>query len=302
MTYSVKPLLPTFVGRNIGALKPVLQPDGEPQQPAPGITPPAAPPTPTIPGPPEGPGPGGLPLPPAAPTTPTNPGPTAPPGSGPTTTTPAAPAGPPVDWAQIYWGALGLPPELLAAINKIFAQYPDATTGFQVAQNYLRGTDWYAKTFPGIAYGIRNGLFTDENGYRQYVNELNNLYQQYNNRAVTGDEAASWLTQGRNSAYVGNVFQGNAIAQTQGPEAQYEAGAFSAEGQLTPDQLQAYGQEQAGIDTPLGQQITQRLQQAKTKMDRIFQGTLGRPDFTTGQQGLNAPSLRGSNGPPDLPA
>ena len=234
------------------------------------------------------------------------------PGATPTSPTdptpPTAPTGPPIDWASIYWGSLGLTPDLIAQINKIFGLYPDQSIAFQVAQNYLRGTDWYAKTFPGIAYGIRNGLFTDETGYRSYVNDLNNLYQQYNGRAVTGDEVANWLTQGRNVTYIGKAFQGNAIANTEAPDRQYEAGAFTPEGQLSQAQLQAYGQEQAGIDTPLGQQITQRLQQAQQRMSKLFQGSLATPNFTLGPQGLYAPSIQGSReslgkgGGPDIGA
>ena len=226
-------------------------------------------------------------------------------GGGGTT---AKPTGPPVDWATVYWGSLGLTPDLINQINKIFGLYPDQSIAFQVAQQYLRGTDWYSQTFPGIAYGIRNGLFTDETGYRAYVNDVNQLYRQYQDRDVTGDEVALWLSQGRNTAQLGRAFQGHAIAQAEAPDRQYEAGAFTPEGHLSQIDLEAYGQQQAGNTSPLGMQIAQRLQQAHDRVSKIFQGTLATPNFSLGPQGLYAPSIQGGreslgkSGGPDIGA
>ncbi|MHB8742566.1 MAG: hypothetical protein ACYC9L_05510 [Sulfuricaulis sp.] len=238
----------------------------------------------------------------AHPTTPTAP------GGGDTTGTGAATKGPPVDWSAVYWGGLGLPTDVVSQINKIFSQYPDVTVAQALAQQYLRGTPWYQTTFPGIQYGIRNGLFTDETGYRRYVTELNQHYQAYTNQPVTGTDVASWLQQGKDSTYVGNYFKGNAIAQTEAPDLNYESGAFTPQGQLTSAERQAYGQEKAGIDTPLGQQILQRMQQADQRLAGVFRGSLATPGFSLGPQGLYAPALQGSKeglgkgGLPDLPA
>ena len=194
------------------------------------------------------------------------------------------------DWADAFWGSLGLPQSLINQINDALAKVTDPTQAMAVGQNLLRSSDWYKQTFPGIANGIQQGLFTDETGYRSYVNQLNNLYQQYYNRAISSDEVTGYLQSGRSATYVGNVLQGNALAQTQAPQLQYEQGAFG-EGRLTDQQLQAYGQEQAGIDTPLGQQIQLRIQQAQKRLQTIAQGTLAAPNLSLGAQGVFAPTL-----------
>ena len=175
-----------------------------------------------------------------------------------------------------------------------------------LGENYLRGTTWFQNTFPGFNQGLTAGLFTDETGYRSYVNELNQSTQQYLGRAVTSNEVVTALGQGRSSQMYANYLQGAAYTQTLAPEAQYEAGAFTAEGRLSQADLTAYGNEKAGIDTAQGQAITQRLQLANQKMQKIFQGTLATPSLTLGPQGLYSPDLQGAKqgrgGTPDIGA
>lgn len=210
------------------------------------------------------------------------------------------------DWADAFWGSLGLPPNLVSQINGIFAQTPDQSQAYVLAKQALQGSDWYQSTFPGIGAGIQAGMFTDETGYRAYVNDLNNLYQQYYNRAVTSDEVQSWLNQGKDPRYVAEVFQGTAIANTMGPQWQYLAGAQSPQGRLTGEQKIAAGEEQAGLDTPLGQQIQERLKLAEARLQKITAGTVATPSLGLGEQGLYSPSLQGAKqgrgGNPDVGA
>ena len=214
-----------------------------------------------------------------------------------------------VDWASFFWGSLGLPQDLINQIDNALAGVTDASLALAIGTNLMRSSSWYAQTYPGINYGIRNGLFTDETGYRDYVNKLNQLYQQYYGRAVNTSEVTNYLQLGQEYSYVANLLQGQAIAQAEKPTLQYEAGAFDQQGQLTAPELTAYGNEKAGIDTVLGQQVTNRIQLATQRMQKIFQGTIATPQLSLGPQGLYAPSLQGAkntnstrSGSPDIAA
>ncbi len=202
----------------------------------------------------------------------------------------------------MFWGSLGLDDTTIAGLTKALTGVTDATQAQLLGQNYLQGTAWYKATFPGFDLGVRSGLFTDLTGYRSYVNALTQSTQQYLGRAVTTAEVTQALQAGVDPTLYANRLQGNALAQTLGPQAQYQAGAFTSEGRLSDSELQAYGQEKAGVDTPLGQAITQRLQLAQQKMQGIFSGTLATPNLSLGPQGLFAPSLQGNKGAPDTGA
>jgi hypothetical protein len=204
-----------------------------------------------------------------------------------------APTGPlGTDWAKLFWGSLGLDDSTISGLTKTLTGVTDATQAQQLGQNYLRGTNWFKTTFPGFNEGITAGLFTDETGYRGYVNALNQSTQQYLGRAVSGAEVTAALTGGTDPTLYANRLQGNALAQTLGPEAQYEAGAFTSEGRLSQNELQAYGQEKAGVDSPLGQAITDRLQKAAQRMQGLFSGHLAAPNLSLGPQGIYAPGLQ----------
>lgn len=218
------------------------------------------------------------------------------------------PAPPPNQWVNTFWGNLGLDQATIDGLTAAIAGLTDPAQIQVIGQNYLRSTPWYQQTFPGFAAGVQAGLYGDENGYRQYVNALNQYTQEYLGRPVTAAEVIAALQGGVNPNVFGQKLQGNALAVTLGPEAQYEAGAFTEEGRLSQGELQAYGQEKAGYDTALGQQISQRLQLATQKMQDIFTGTLARANLSLGPQGVYSPGLqdsvqRGSQAnQPDLPA
>lgn len=208
-----------------------------------------------------------------------------------------------IDWADVYFGQYGLPADLKAQIEALGQKYgtsnPDVF--FQSAQNVVRQSDWFKTTYPGFFEGVRAGLFTDETGYRSYLNALNQVYKQYVGRDVSGSEAASHLATGANPTLVANQFQGDAIAKTNANEWQYLSGAFS-EGAFSASDNQTLGRELAGIDTPLGQQLQKRLQQASQRAEKIFSGTLATPSLSLGANGLNAPSLLGRNRQSDVAA
>ena len=202
---------------------------------------------------------------------------------------------PDTDWAQVFWGSLGLPPDLVNQINDIFKKYPDLTMAQAVAQNVIRTSDWFATTFPGFATGVKNGLFTDETGYRDYVNKLNVISQQYNGRAVTTNEVTGALGEGIDASIFEKRLQANAYLAANQGQLQYELGAFGDQGQATPDQLQAFSRQQVGLDTGLGEQIKAQVDKAVQRMQNIFQGSLAGPaGLTLGPQGLNASGLAGA--------
>jgi hypothetical protein len=226
--------------------------------------------------------------------------------NGPADTPPAASthtSGTDIDWAQVYFGSYNLPPDLVAQIEALGQQYgttnPDVF--FAQAQNLIRQSDWFQQNYPGFSSGVTAGLFTDESAYRGYVNSLNQIYQQYLGRAVSGDEVSAALAQGLSPDLIARQFQGDVIAKVQAPQWNYLSGAF-ADKPVTGAERQAYGREQAGIDTPLGQMVQQRIQQATARAQALFSGTLSTPSLSLTQGRLSAPSLGPGAGNADVGA
>lgn len=208
------------------------------------------------------------------------------------------PGGPPNDHSDLL-GIYGLPPDVAAKVDEIFRQYPnDPQAAAQAAIAYLRGTDWYTQTFPGIAAARQLGFIgTDlgsERAYKQYYMAYNQLYQQYYKRDMTWQEAFSLFSGGVSPDFLSRQFAGAAYVGANKNDIQYLAGAFTDTGRLSGDQLTAYGQEQAGIDTPLGAMLKTKLDQAAAKLQTIFSGTLATPSLTLGGAGLSAPNLLGT--------
>lgn len=231
----------------------------------------------------------------------TGPHPIAPaPVPGETTKTPGATTGKPVlaqgDWAQVFFGSLGLPADVMGRIETIFqAHSADTNLAVGLAEQYLETTPWFATNFPGYQYGLRNGMFTDKTGYRDYVNRLNVLSNQFQNRPISGNEVVGYLGQGYTPGRVEQGFQGAAFVAANRSDMEYLAGAGGG-GQLNEQELTALGNEKAGIDSQLGQLLTKRLQDAATRIAGLFQGQTQNPSLALGAQGLNAPSLLGQRG------
>ncbi len=202
----------------------------------------------------------------------------------------------PTQWAETWWASLGIPSDVATRIDKLIAGYTDQAAAKAAAQTYLRTTDWYKQTFPGIEYGVRNGLFADESGYRQYVNELNNIYQQQIGRQATGTDAATWLMQGKNVDYIAKYIAGQASTApgTVGAQqAQALAGAQGENGMLSQRELAALGEQNAGLTSPLGQKIAAQMDAAAKRLQGVFQGTAGTPSISLGPQGPFSQTLQG---------
>lgn len=208
-----------------------------------------------------------------------------------------------VDWADVYFGAFNLPADLRAKIIQLGQKYgttnPDVF--FQSAQSLIRASDWFKTTFPGFDAGQRAGIISSEADYRNYLNQLNQHYKQYAGRDVTGAEVAAALGEGVSPDIVGRRFEADAYLKANTNDIQYLAGAFDT-GQLSGGELTAYGREQAGIDSPIGQQVARRLDQAKQRFQTIFQGRLATPGLTQGASGLSAPGLSGTRTTSDVGA
>lgn len=203
-------------------------------------------------------------------------------------------------------GVYGLPPDIAAQVNQIFRNHPgDPTAAAQEAIAYVRGTDWYAQTFPGIAQARAIGFIgTDlgsEREYKQIYNSYNSYYQEYQGRHMTFDEAFRLFSSGAAPTFVGQQFQGAAYVAANKGDIQYYSGAFGT-GRLNDNQLAAYGQEQAGYDTPMGQKLSAQFQTALSRFQRVYQGTLAAPGQSVGGAGLKSDSLLGGKVTPDLPA
>jgi len=204
-------------------------------------------------------------------------------------------ADPSVDWAGAFFGALGLPDDVMNQVTQILRDHAqDQTLAQALATQYIRSTGWYAIHYPGALEGIANGTIADEAGYTSYMNQLNVLSNQYNGRAISGDEVKGYLQAGYNPGYVANLYQGQAYVSANKPELQYLAGAFG-QGAMSQDQLTAVGNESAGIDSPLGQLQQKIITKAQQIQSKITSGTLATPSLSLGTNGLSAPSLQGTN-------
>lgn len=213
-------------------------------------------------------------------------------GSGSGGTTPSKTGLPDLDWASAFFGSLGLPADVAAKINEIFSQYNDTASASAAALAYIRGTPWYDQTFPGIKDAMMKGIVSNEGEYRSLLNQQNQLYRQYLGRDISGGEYASNLGEGANLNTIGGRLQGAALANTYGNDWRYKLGAFGdANGGPSPEDLKALGEEQAGLDSPLGQVIKQRLDMAQQRFQKIFEGSLARPSLSLASGRLSSPGL-----------
>lgn len=195
----------------------------------------------------------------------------------------------------------GLPTDVQSKVNQIFASTSDVNQATSLAMAYIRGTPWYAQTYPGIQEGIAKGVVTNESDYRNYLNQVNTLTQQYQGRQVGSDELAGYLQQGYSPTHVGQLYAGKAYVGANRNDIQYAAGAMDSQGQFTDAELAALGNENAGLDSELGQRIQNRFNVAKQRIQTAFSGTLATPGLSTSNGRLQATSL-GGNGPSDVGA
>lgn len=171
-----------------------------------------------------------------------------------------------IDWENVL-GDYGLPPDVIAQLNVIWkAAAGDVNKAVTLAQAYVRGTDWYKATYPGIDQGENAGLFGDERGYRAYQNQINQLYSQYFGRLATSAEVSGYIMKGQAASQVANQLQSQAAQGTI---------TDPLKALFTPDELKALTDEQAGIDTALGQQILQKANLA-VGVGQLYQAFYGR--------------------------
>lgn len=215
-------------------------------------------------------------------------------------TTPDTPANPPLDWEN-YLQNWGFTPDIIDKLANIFSQYTDPGQASAAALAYIRGTSWYATTFPGIGAGESAGLFSDEAGYRSYINQLNQLYQSYYGRVANTNEITQFLTAGQSTTQVGQHLSGQAQLAAEQPQDQYQLGAFDPTGKASDNELSQYGDYLGGIGNMIGPQLALRIQNAQKRMNDIFQGTLATPSVSLATNGrLAAGSLGGNTSKPDI--
>lgn len=208
------------------------------------------------------------------------------------------PSNTPLDW-RAYLDNWGFPPEVVSELDRIFRSDSDPNRAAHAALAYIRGTDWYRQTFPGINAGISKGLLSDERDYRSYVNSLNQVYQRYYNRDVTTSEVEAALNGGKNAGIVQGEFAGQAYVNANRNDIQYALGAFGG-GRLDENQLQQLGRQEVGLDNMLGPELQQRIAKAKARLTRVMQSTLATPSLSVlGSGRLASPSL-GAGTTPDV--
>jgi hypothetical protein len=192
---------------------------------------------------------------------------------------PTVPKPPALDWAA-WMTNWGFDQATIDGLTAIFAKYTDPVQAAAAGVAYIRGTDWYAQHFQGIGEGERNGLFSDEQGYRSYVNDLNQTYQNFFGRAPTSAEVAGYMGAGQTVSYINLHFTGQARLKAEQPQDQYLLGAYDENGQATDTQLGAYGDTLGGIGNTLGPQLQAKIDRAKAKYQSLFTGSLASPSLS----------------------
>lgn len=252
--------------------------------------------------PPGGPGTGGLPQladPPKIGEPPTPPGDTPPDTPPDTSGNETNTYDPSIDYSKLF-DFFGVPDDIKSKIQAFIAQSKgDVGQATPLILAYIRGTDWYAKTYSGIQYGVAAGLFgsNPESDYRQYVNSANQYYQQYLNRAVSTDEIVNSLKEGVDTSVLGKRLQGQSFANANSQDWQYSLGAFG-EGQTDATGITALGRESVGLNSGLGDKLQAQLDKAHQRLTTIFQGTLASPNLSRNSQGR----LTEGNVPSDIGA
>jgi hypothetical protein len=221
---------------------------------------------------------------PTGPGSPTPPGYNAPPG-------PSKAQQKAMDQTNAYFSSLGLPTDIQSQVTSIFAKYPDdPELAIELARQYVRTTPWFSATFPGFFDGVRTGLFTDESGYRQYVNQANVYTQQYFGRPITTGEIGLALKSGYTPEYLGRQYEAGAIANANMPDWRYTIGAFGESGDYATQLFQNnagkaagdLGEQQAGIGSMSGARLQAALDRANKRLQSVFGGQLAIPN-TAGQ-------------------
>jgi hypothetical protein len=207
-------------------------------------------------------------------------------GGGPTTTTDPASG---IDFESLF-GIYGLPADVIAEIRRIYNSTDDHDQATLLSVAFIRGTGWYAQTFPGIKEGFRLGIVGNERDYRSYTNTLNQIYRQYYGRDVAANEVAGWLTQGASPEIVGGHLGGEAWVKANEGDVQFYAGAFG-EGRLSGGELQSLGEQKAGLQNTQGGQLDVRLEKAFSRARSVFEGVLANPGLSLQGGRLSAPGL-----------
>ena len=173
-----------------------------------------------------------------------------------------------------------LPPEIANAIHRIFVKWgSNQDQAIHEAMTYLMGTQWFDQEYAGYKQGYAKGLFSDPFSgglvdYRNYKTSLQSSYRQYWGREATINDITNAINSGWTANDVQQHGQGYVNVQSNQGNWQYLSGSFGG-GQLTEEEKKAYGEELAGIDTPLGQQIKNKVDAALQRFQGVFQGQLG---------------------------
>jgi hypothetical protein len=174
----------------------------------------------------------------------------------------------PIDWRS-YLANWGFPDDVVNTLDSIFRKYDanHVADAQAAALAYIRSTPWYTQHFPGIQDGINQGLFTDEQGYRQYVSGVNDLTQTALGRAPTTDEIVGYIQKGWTPQRVGNFFQAQGfIAADRG---------LIPQGMFSDDELAKIADVQAGVGGAEGQNLFDLFQYAQ-QTNPVFLRHFGR--------------------------
>lgn len=202
-----------------------------------------------------------------------------------------------IDWRS-WLTDWGFPSDLISTLDGMARRYTPAQAELfaRDAILFLRGTEWHKKTFVGFAEGFNKGLFTDERGYRMYVNAANDSYKRYMGRDITTPELIGAFGSSWSPERVERELEAGAFVNANRNDLQYlgrNFGEGGAEG-FSEDQLKAYGQQSVGIGNALGAGLVSKVAQAQQRLRRIFEGTLATPSLGVGPVGRISQAGSGS--------
>ena len=188
----------------------------------------------------------------------------------------------PRQFDDAYWDQRfpGLPDDVKQQIREAWDKNPNMTNGELVG--VLKKTPWYQREFSSFEAGVKAGMF-DEGAYtvwRNWKSSVDDAARRYGVDPETlRGKYDEWATVGWSQDRVEREFAADAYVKANRADVQYAAGAFGG-GQLSDQDLSAFGRQQVGVTSDMGAQLQTRVQTAFQKLQRVFEGTLAVSELT----------------------
>lgn len=168
----------------------------------------------------------------------------------------------------------GLPPELQERVAEFLRNGDE-----DGAMSFIRASAWYRDAYAGIQELMQAGIISNwanpEQEYATWKNNVMSTYQRYYGRVPTIEEIRNLGIRGLGAQQIEQVGAGHSYVEAHRPELSYLSAAFGSGGALTEEELKAYGEQQSGLGSTLGEKIKAKVELTMKKMESVFKGVQG---------------------------